>query len=318
MNRSISFALLSILAVVLLPWNGAQAAASAQADDPTDHGFDGHHMDHNLVLPQIALGSHYTTRVLLLNMGNDQSMPWATEQALKTSGTVHFFHQDGSPFAAGVNGAAPSPEYGFTLQEGETLSLTLTATGEDTPGWALIEVNDDPAQDSSWGMMDGSSMQRGRRLMATAFYTLRNDQGTLVSEVGVLPALFEQGMFMNTVLPVLNESATRTGVALVNTSDQTVTVTLNLRGPDGTSMTHADRTLEPGEQIAEFADELFEGLVPEGFQGSIEVSADGQDVVVLGLLMSDGVLTSIPTRHYGQWQSSDGHMGGGMQVQLPR
>jgi hypothetical protein len=139
------------------------------------------------------------------------------------------------------------------------------------------------------------------------------DQGHLVSEVGVLPALFEQAMFTNTVLPVLNESTTRTGVALVNTSDQTITVNLNLRGPDGASVTHADRTLEPGEQIAEFADELFQGQVPEGFQGSIEVSADGQDVVVLGLLMADGVLTSIPSRHYGQWQSSGGHMGGGMQ-----
>ncbi len=180
MNRSINPALLPTLVLMLFSWSGAQAATSAQIGDPTGYGFGGHHMEHNLVLPQIALGSHYTTRVLLLNMGNAQRMPWATDQAL------------------------------------------------------------------------------------------------------------------------------------VNTSDRTVTVNLDLRGPDGASATHADRTLQPGEQIVEFADELFEGQVPEGFQGSIEVSADGEDVVVLGLLMSDDVLTSIPTRHYGQWQNGDGHMGGGM------
>lgn len=53
-----------------------------------------------------------------------------------------------------------------------------------------------------------------------------------------------------------------------------------------------------------------------GAQAATSAQAGGQDVVVLGLLMSDGVLTSIPTRHYGQWESSGG-MGGGMQTSQP-
>ena len=49
-------------------------------------GFENHNMDHDLVLPQVAVGQHYVTNLLLLNMGNSQVMNWVTPQNLITTG----------------------------------------------------------------------------------------------------------------------------------------------------------------------------------------------------------------------------------------
>ena len=67
-------------------------------------------------------------------------------------------------------------------------------------------------------------------------------------------------------------------------------------------------SLAAGNQTALFIDQLFPGSVPDGFQGSLEVTTSEEGVVVMGLLMTQGILTSLPTHHFGGWQQGNGMM----------
>jgi hypothetical protein len=155
--------LLAIFAVVLVPCSGyAHDPGSGNGSDD-DHGYMGHEMDHSIVLAQLAVGEHYTTRIFLMNMGNMRRMPWSEEEDLQTTGTLYMFHQNGSPFPVKVNDGATSAQHSFTLGAGKGLSLALTSEGVDTPGWALIEIDEDESSESSWGNMDDHQVRGGER-----------------------------------------------------------------------------------------------------------------------------------------------------------
>ena len=81
-------------------------------------GFQNHNLDHNLILPQVAVGQHYITSLLLLNLGNAQMMGWVSPQNLITSGKIYFYRQDGTPLPVSVNGGAAVPEFSFSLDPG--------------------------------------------------------------------------------------------------------------------------------------------------------------------------------------------------------
>ena len=121
---------------------------------PSFMGYGGHEVNQNLVLPQVAVGQHYTTRILLLSMANGQLMSWDTSQNLQTTGKMYFYKQDGSQLSVSVNGGASVSEYSFSLNPTQTASFDLSSTGTDTSGWTLIAVDDSPGG-SSLGMMDG-------------------------------------------------------------------------------------------------------------------------------------------------------------------
>ncbi len=261
-------------------------------------GYGGHELNQNLVLPQIAVGQHYNTNLQLLNMGNAQQMSWVTLQNLETTGKMFFYRQDGSPLSVSVNGGVPASEYAFSLSPLQSASFDLGFAGADTSGWALIAVDDNPS-DPSWGMMNGLQMSRGARVMATAFYAYK-DGSQPESRVGVIPSMYEMGMFRTSLIAVQSQPDLYTGVAIVNTSATPVSVQLQLKDLSGNLLATTPLSLAAGNQIAKFTTELFGNALPSGMPGFIEIGTNDEGVVALGLLMSQGIMTSIPVMHYGQ------------------
>ena len=259
-------------------------------------GFRGHQMNMNLIIPQVAVGQNYQTTLSLLNLGDSSQMPWVTPQNLKTAGRISLFKQDGSPLVVSVGGSGPASQLTFSLDPSETANYALSYSGPDTSGWALIEVDDLP-NNASWGMMDGQQMMRGERLMASVFYTYQN--GATVSRVGVVPSMYQMGTFYRSAMPVQEQEGLYTGFALVNVGTEAVAVQLRLMDADGQLYASQDLSLPAGHQIAQFVRERFPGL-PPGFLGFLEVITNSDGIVTMGLLEGQGVLTSIPTMHYGR------------------
>ncbi len=261
-------------------------------------GYQGHNMNNDLIMPQVVVGQHYTTSLLLLNMGNSQVMNWVPAQNLITTGKVYFYRQDGTGLPVSVNGGAPASEFAFSLDPSKSAYYELSSTGSDTPGWALIDI-DEPASGSGWGMMNGQSITRGMRIMADVFYAYSGD-GQPASRVGVLPTMYQMGMFNTSLLSVQSKDDLYTGVAVVNTSATAITVTLRLKDSNGTILGTIPLPLSPGNQTAKFVHQLFASVLPANFQGFLEVSSSSDGVVIMGLLVSQGIMTSVPMMHYGQ------------------
>jgi len=264
----------------------------------TFSGYQGHNMNDDLILPQVVVGQNYTTSLLLLNMGNSQVMNWVPAQNLITSGKVYFYRQDGTGLPVSVNGSAPASEFSFSLDPSKSAYYELSSTGSDTPGWALIDV-DEPASGSGWGMMDDRTMTRGMRIMATVFYTY-SGAGQPTSRVGVVPSMYEMGKFATSIISVQSNDDLYTGVAVVNTSAVAVTVTLRLKDSNGNVLATSPLSLNPGNQTAKFVHELFSSVLPADFKGFLEVSSSDEGIVTMGLLVSQGIMTSVPMAHYGQ------------------
>ncbi len=261
-------------------------------------GFENHNMNHDIVLPQVAVGQDYVTSILLLNIANSQMMNWVSPQNLVTTGKIYFYHQDGSRLLVTVNGGAPVSEFAFSLDPSKSGSYSISSAGPDTSGWALIDI-DEPSSGSGWGMMDGQSMTRGMRLMASVFYTYSGG-GQPDSRVGVIPSVYEMGKFGTSVISAQSKEDLYTGVALVNTSAKIVTVTLQLKDTNGNALGTAPLTLNPGNQVAKFISQLFPSQIPADFQGFLEVTSSDEGIVTMGLLVSNGIMTSVPMMHYGR------------------
>ena len=156
------------LAVVICLLSALTSVAAAQGPGmmgpgtsmPTMSGYQGHELAENMVVPQFAVGNHYTTSMVLFNMGNMAQMPWLTPQAIQLTGEIYFYHQDGTPLQVSINGASAVPKYSFTLAASNSVSLEMTSSGGDSSGWALIKVDDDGA--NSWGMMNVQQMMRAK------------------------------------------------------------------------------------------------------------------------------------------------------------
>ncbi len=251
-----------------------------------------------MVVPQFAVGEHYTTSLFLVNMGNMAQMPWLTAQALQLTGTIYFYHQDGTPLHVSVNGSSPVSNYAFTLPASDSISLEMSLSGNDTSAWALITVDDDGT--NSWGMMNGQKMMRANRIMATAYYTFK-EGGQVVSRAGAIPSIYEMRQYFTLLTPVQVQDGIDTGLAIVNMGAQPVTVQLTLMDANGQKVAAQQIILPAGNQIARFIDdpELFGAAVPGAFRGFVQMDTSSEGIAALGLLMTGGVMTSIPTQHHG-------------------
>ena len=265
---------------------------------PTMPGYQGHELAENMVVPQFAVGDHYTTSILLSNMGNMAQMPWMTSQTLQLTGTLYFYHQDGAPLQVSVNGSNPISEYPFTLSASDSILLEMSQPGSDTAGWALIIVDDDGT--NSWGMMNGQQMMRANRIMATAYYTFKQD-GQVVSRAAVIPSIYEMQRYFTSLTPVQVQDGIDTGLAMVNTSAQDIMVTLTLKDANGGTVATRQVPLPAGNQIARFIDEpqLFGGAITGTFHGFVQMDTSSEGVVAIGLFMTGGIMTSLPTQHHG-------------------
>jgi hypothetical protein len=256
-------------------------------------GFGSHLMDHNLVIPQLAVGQDYVSTLSLINLGNIQMMNWVPAQDLGTTGTVYFYKQDGSPMLVAVNGSSPVSQMPFSLSPSETARFDLTAAGATMAGWAFVNI-DSTAGSYSWGMMDGQAMTGGMRVMANVSYAYQNGS-QVISRVGVPASMYQMGHFFNSDMPATFD----TGVAVVNMGAQTTTIQLQLNDANGQMIANKQILLPAGNQIARFVSEMFDGL-PADFQGFLHIQTSDEGVVAMGLMMTDGIMTSIPMLHYGQ------------------
>lgn len=265
---------------------------------PAQLGYHGHELAENMVVPQFAVGDHYTTSMVLFNMGNMAQMPWLTPQALQLTGNIYFYHQDGTPLQVSVNGASAVSQHSFTLAASSSVSLEMTASGGDSSGWALIDVDDGGV--SSWGMMNGQQMMRANRIMAAVYYTYK-EGGQLVSRAGVIPSIYEMQRYLTSITPVQVQDGIDTGLAIVNTSAQAISVQLTLKNADGETVAARQLLLPAGNQIARFIDEaqLFGDALTAPFRGFVEIDTSSEGVVAMGLLTTGGIMTPIPTHHYG-------------------
>lgn len=261
-------------------------------------GYQGHELIENMVVPQFAVGDHYSTSMVLFNMGNMAQMPWLTAQALQLTGEIYFFRQNGTPMQVSINGASAVSKYSFTLAASKSVSLEMAAPGSDSSGWALIKVDDDGA--NSWGMMNGQQMMRANRIMATVYYTYK-EGGQVISRAGVIPSIYEMQRYLTSLTPIQVQDGINTGLAIVNTSAQNATVQLTLRNANGDIVATRQLLVPAGNQIARFIDEveLFKGAITGTFRGFVQIDSSSEGVVAMGMLLTGGILTSIPTHHYG-------------------
>ena len=315
-----SLRLTTLTAVILLlglaAYGNGPGASGMGPGGPGDHedgpgtyvGHRGHELEHNRILPQIAVGRDISTTLVLSSQANLQRMTWLGGEDAQIRGRVSFFNQDGTPLFVQVNGEEASSEFAFQINPSEMVFLEITSDGQNTPGWSLIAVDDDQETETGWGTRDGHRVFRGERVMATAFYTVTGAQGELTSRVGVVPALYEREHFFTAVLVALFGEKGNTGVAIVNTGSETVPLQARLIDTAGQEVAVNPFSLAAGNQTALFIDQLFPGSVPDGFQGSLEVTTSEEGVVVMGLLMTQGILTSLPTHHFGGWQQGNGMM----------
>lgn len=102
--------LASLTSLAMAQGSGMMGPGTAM---PTMPGYQGHELAENVVVPQFAVGDHYTTTMVLLNMGNIAQMPWMTPQALELMGDIYFYHQDGTPLQVSINGANAVSHYPF-------------------------------------------------------------------------------------------------------------------------------------------------------------------------------------------------------------
>lgn len=297
MMRRIFKSLTNFVFLLAISGSAINAQMGSGPGDFTDH--EGHQMDHNMVVPQIAVGEHYTTTLVLLNLGDTEQMGWMSDEDFRTTGTVYVYKQDGTRLPVSVDGGAPVSKLPFSLDAGTTAHFDLTSVGPDTPGWALIDI-DEPQGSPSWGMRDDHDMRRGERVMATVFYTY-TEGNQAISRVGVIPSLYVMGRFFTSITAVQSEEDLSTGVAVVNSGSETATIDLKLKDADNRLLATRQLFLQPGNQVARFIPQLFpEDGIPVHFQGFLEIHTRNEGVVTLGMLVSQGILTSIPTLHYGR------------------
>ncbi len=255
------------------------AAVLAQA------GHMGHAIDKNLIFPDVVVGGGVNTEIILMN----------PQPGLDVTGTLFFFNQDGTPLQV-VNNGQTVNQISVTLpaQGADFVDVTGVDPNAQTPtlGWALLEVS---------GPGQGQDDPRTRLFGSVTFTTTQGTNTT--GEVGVVAARYQLGANKTIAIPVIVQgTAVNTGVALVNAGAAPMTLTFQLKDEQGTvvqqgaTISPAISPLAPGNQVARFVDQIFQGFGfnNSDFHGTLVITTQQEGLVVTGLLTNNSLLTSIP------------------------
>lgn len=283
---------------------GGMGPGGGHGHDPGNFpGWQGHEIEHNVVLPHVAIGDQVTMTLIFSNLGGPRRMGWfPNEEDYTVTGTLRFFAADGSPLVVEINGVASS-EFPLELEVSAVSYLEVSApTGTELQrGWLLVEVED---EENDWGFMDGHAVVRGERLMVSAYYSIFGPTGELESQVAVRPATFSRGFFTNSLVAAqyrqTSSGPVRTGIAVVNTGSDAAVVNLRLIDENGEEVQTTALDLAAGAQDARFVDEIFPSIT-NNFRGALELSTTADGVVSMGLLQTGLVTTSLPSHHWGGW-----------------
>ncbi|GAB4239198.1 MAG: hypothetical protein Kow00109_13970 [Acidobacteriota bacterium] len=311
MKKSHRFSLITILLLTpALMYAQMGGGMGGNHDDAAGHfaGYQGHELEHNIILPHVAVGESVNLTLILSNLGGPQRMGWLpSEDDYVVTGTLRFFASNGEPLTVTIDGTAGA-EFPFQLPAQGVAFFDVgpaPEAGSLQTGWLLIDVED--LGEANWGYMNGHEMTRGERVMASAYYSVLGGDGNLESQVAVRPAMYSQGYFTHAVVPAqylqTPSGLARTGIAVVNSGPETATLTFRLLAQDGTEVGVSQRDLPAGNQTAAFIDELFAELSPD-FRGTLELSTDQEGVVSMGLLQTGLVTTSLPVHHWGVWTAT--------------
>jgi hypothetical protein len=284
---------------------GGMGPGGGHGHDPGNlPGWQGHEIEHNVVLPQVAVGDGVTMTLIFSNLGGPRRMGWfANEEDYTVTGTLRFFAADGSPLAVEINGVTGS-EFPLELEASAVSYLEVSAPAgtELQRGWLLVEVED--VEQSDWGFRDGHAVVRGERVMVSAYYSIFSPTNELESQVAVRPATFSRGFFTNSLVAAQYRQTpsgpVRTGIAVVNTGSDAAIINLRLIDESGGEVEETVLELAAGAQDARFVDEIFPSI-REGFRGVLELSTTAEGVVSMGLLQTGLVTTSLPSHHWGGW-----------------
>jgi hypothetical protein len=117
----------------------------------------------------------------------------------------------------------------------------------------------------------------------------------------MIPDVYEMQRYFTSIIPAQMQNGINTGMAIVNTSAQDVTVQLTLKNESGETVATRQLMLPAGNQIARFIDEaqLFGGMVTGPFHGFVQIDASNDGVFAMGMLLTGEIITSIPTQHHG-------------------
>ncbi|MGI8782760.1 MAG: hypothetical protein ACR2L2_03805 [Acidobacteriota bacterium] len=218
----------------------------------------------DFVVPQIAVGGGYETKIVLSNHGT-----------VRYDGTVTFARLSNQAFPVSVNGSAPQSVFSFDVLAGETFVMNITADGPVQTGFARWVANSTSVRDLR------SSLEM------SVTYRLA-EAGSTRDAVGVIPPTELRRFFIH-----YQRSATEdAGLALVNL-DPSQSVTATLRLFDATGVVRDTRTLllQPLSHSAKFISELM--AAPLLIDGRVEVDATGP-IAAVALRSQDGQLSALP------------------------
>jgi hypothetical protein len=217
------------------------------------------------VLAQVADGSGWSTRIMLINMDN-----------VAATFTLSFYKDDGTAWKIALKNSTsgPSSSWSGVIPVGGSLFLETTGAGSSIDqGWAYL------------------STQRWISGMAVfkAAWLATNDAEAVVP--------FSSELDVDFFMPFDNRNGYITSLAMVNPwATGTASVSLQFRNPDGTVILSDTIQLEPRHHVAFSTYERYEAV--RGKNGVIEFKVPGgqMSASALGLLFSPrNTFTSIHT-----------------------
>ncbi len=218
--------------------------------------------------PQLADGGGYTTSLLLIN----------TTGGIER-GTLRIWDNKGQPLVVSQAGGATDSSFAYAIPANGVFRFQTDGSPATTKvGWVQLTpdfVNATPVSSGVFGY---------------------NTEGVLVSESGVPVA----AATTHARIYVDLSDNHNTGLALVNVSGTTASITVRAYGKNGTTPVGTSKPLEPmpvNGHIAAFADEFVAGL-PAGFTGILDVSSAAHFVALtvrsLKNERNDPLMTTFP------------------------
>ena len=212
-----------------------------------------------IYLAQIADGMGSSTLITLTNLSSDVA-----------EGTIEFLDDDGNPIQVPVeNEPEPTSSLSFQLQPNEALAIQTAGISEPlSKGWARVTAS--------------------RPVAGTAIYQVRAaDTALFEAGVGAAQPTGQVSVFGTTRS---DGAAGRmsTALAVANPMQERATVYLRFRfQPVQSEDLRTSFTLEPGQHLAEFIDELFPDLANVGATGTLIIESE-VPVVVTALRTQNG------------------------------
>lgn len=126
-------------------------------------------------------------------------------------------------------------------------------------------------------------------ITGTETIQLFSSNGSLVMEASDIPA--QPDTFLRT--PVFEKDGFKTGLAILNLGSSTATVSINVRSPNGTTLTSTTQTLAGSQQTARFVSELLPAVT--NFEGTLELSSSSSIAAfALRQHLASGIFSTLP------------------------